>query len=73
MMAAFGCRKYEKQSLASAAVSLKADIRLDDRGSISNRGKQFFILAVSFRVQTYSRIQPASNEMGTGDPFPGVK
>jgi hypothetical protein len=46
------------------------DYRLDDRGSISSRGK-----SVSCRlcVQTTSDAHPASYPMGTEGSFPEVK
>jgi hypothetical protein len=48
--------------------SIVSDYRLDDRGSIPDRG-----FSSSPRVQTGSGAHPASYPMGTGDPFPGGK
>jgi hypothetical protein len=53
-----------------SSVSIVADYRLDDRGSIADRGRDF---SSSLYVQTGSGAHPASYPMGTGDPFPGGK
>jgi hypothetical protein len=52
------------------SVSIVSDYRLDDRGSISGRGKDF---SSSLCVQTGSGAHPASCTMGTGGSFPGGK
>jgi hypothetical protein len=53
-----------------SSVSIVSDYRLDDRGSIPDRGGEF---SFSPCVQTGSGAYPASYPMGTGGPFPGGK
>jgi hypothetical protein len=53
-----------------SSVSFVSDYGLDDRGSISDRGR---IFSSSLCVQTGSGAHPASYPMGTGGPFPGGK
>jgi hypothetical protein len=50
--------------------SIVSDYGLDDRGSIPDRGREFFF---SPCVQTGSGAYPASYPMGTGGPIPGDK
>jgi hypothetical protein len=53
------------------SVSIVSDYDLDDRVSIPDRGRGFFLL--SLRVQTGSGAHPAACTMGIGGPFPGGK
>jgi hypothetical protein len=53
-----------------SSVSIVSNYRLDDRGSIPGRAKDF---SSSICVQTSSEAHPASCTMGTGGPFPGGK
>jgi hypothetical protein len=53
-----------------SSVSVGSDYGLDDRGSISDRGRGFFL---SLSVQTGSGAHPTFCPMGTWGPFPGGK
>jgi hypothetical protein len=53
------------------SVSIVTDYRLDDRGSIPDRGKKDF--SSSLCVQTSSEAHPASYPIGIGCLFPGGK
>jgi hypothetical protein len=50
--------------------SIVSDYGLDDRGSIPDRGRGFFLYLC---IQTGSGAHPASYPMGTGGPFPAGK
>jgi hypothetical protein len=54
-----------------SSLSMVCDYRLDDRGSISGRGKWFFFSSIC--VQTSSEAHPAYYPMCTAGPFPGGK
>jgi hypothetical protein len=58
------------QNLLRYSISVVFDYRLDDRGSISSRGKN---VSCSLYVQTSSDAYPASYPMGTEGSFPEVK
>jgi hypothetical protein len=53
-----------------SSVSIVSDYRLDDRGLITDRGKEF---SSSLCVRTSSGANPASYPMGTGGPLSGAK
>jgi hypothetical protein len=53
-----------------SSVSIVSDYRLDDRGSIPGKGKDFPSIRC---VQTGSGAHPASCTMGTEGPFSGGK
>jgi hypothetical protein len=53
-----------------SSVSIVSDYRLDDRGSIPGRGKQFSSILC---VQNSSETHPASYPVGTTDHFLGIK
>jgi hypothetical protein len=55
---------------AGVAQSVVSDYRLDNQGSIHNRGKSF---SFSLCVQTSSEAHPASYPIGTMGTFPGCK
>jgi hypothetical protein len=52
------------------SVVISTGYELDGRGSISGKGKIFFLL---HNVQTCSGAHPAFYSMGINDTFPGVK
>jgi hypothetical protein len=61
----------QKDTLSrSSSVSIVSDYGLDGRGSTPGTGKGY---SSSLCVQTRPETHPVSCQMGTGDPFPGLK
>jgi hypothetical protein len=64
-------RSFKLKMGRGSSVSIASEYRLDDRGSIRGKAKDFYF---NLCVQTTSEVHPASYPMGTVDHFSrGVK
>jgi hypothetical protein len=66
------CTPTEESWSRGSSGSIVSDYGLDDRCSIPDRGRGFFILPPTSRP-ALGPTKPASCTMGTGGPFPGGK